>query len=80
MLFIVREATKLTGGRWGSGWGLSALEETGRDGDGDSDSEEEDSSEVSSSDSAGWLSTAVEDWGIGPEESSQYDDGGCDDD
>jgi hypothetical protein len=78
MLFTVREATKLTGGRWASGRGLSALEETGRDGDGDSDSEEEDSSEVSSSDSVGWLLTAVEGGGIGPEESSQYDDGGCD--
>jgi len=80
MLFIVREATKSTGERWGSGWGLSALEETGGYAEGDSDSEEEDSSEVSSSDSVGWLLTAVEDGGIRPEDSSQYDDGGCEGD
>jgi len=71
MLFIVREATKSTGERWGSG--LSTPEGTGGDVEGDSDSEEEDSSEVSSSDSVGWLLTAVEDGG-------QYDDGGCDGD
>lgn len=80
MLFIVREAINSTGERWGSGWGLSSLEETGGDVEGDSDSEEEDSSEVSSSDSVGWLLTAVEDGGIGPDELSQYDDGGCDGD
>jgi hypothetical protein len=78
-LFIVREATKSTGERWGSGRGLS-LEEMGGDVEGDSDSEEEDSSEVSSSDSMGWLFAAAEDGGIGPGESSQYDDGGRDSD
>lgn len=76
MLFIVREATKSTGERWRSGRGLSTPGKTGGDVEWDSDSEEEDSSEVSSSDSMGWLSAAVEDGGIGPGESSQYDDGG----
>lgn len=76
MLFIVSEATKSTGERWGSGRGLSTLEEMGGGVEGDSDSEEEDSSEVSSSDSMGWLLAAVEVGGIGPDESSQYDDGG----
>jgi hypothetical protein len=78
MWFIVREATKSTGVRWGSG--LSTLERTGGDVEGGSDSEEEDSSEVSSSDSVGWLLTVVEAGGIGPDESSQYDDGGCEGD
>jgi hypothetical protein len=80
MLFIVREATKSTGERWGSGRGLSTLEEMGGDVEGDSDSEEEDSSEVSSSDSMGWLLAAVEDGGVGPGESTQNDDGGRDND
>jgi hypothetical protein len=77
MLFIVREVTKSTGVRWGSG--LSTLEGTRGYVEGDSDSEEEDSSEVSSSDSLGWLLT-LEDGGIGLDESSQNDDGGCDGD
>lgn len=59
---------------------MPALEGTGGDVEGDSDSEEEDSSEVSSSDSVGWLLTVAEDGGMGSDESSQYDDGGCDGD
>lgn len=75
MLFTVREAKNSTGVSWGT-----TLEETRGDVEEGSDSDSEDSSEVSSSDSVGWLLTVVEAGGIGPCESDQYDDGGCDGD